>query len=107
MNVAVAQTPKPTQQDLRYTLPPWMAAFVVFTLVPQLTMLPPAGRGFWYMPGLVLMGLVEGAFGGLVFVCLQRWRNPKDGRTTRIRNYLFAGIIVGVGSLLVMTAIYS
>jgi hypothetical protein len=42
MNVAVAQTPKPIQQDLRYTLPPWMAAFVVFTLVPQLTMLPPA-----------------------------------------------------------------
>ena len=106
MNTAVAQSPKPIDQDLRYWLPRWMAAFVVITLVPQLIMSPPAGRGFWYIPNLVLIGLLEGAFGGLVFVGLQRWWNPGDSRARRIRNYLFAGIIVGVGSLLAMTAIY-
>jgi hypothetical protein len=57
---------------LRYYLPRWMAAFVVITLIEQLAMFPPAGRGFWYIPNLVFFGLIEGAFGGLVFVGLQR-----------------------------------
>jgi hypothetical protein len=107
MNTAVAQTLKPIRQDLRYYLPRWMAAFVVITLIEQLAMFPPAGRGFWYIPTLVFFGLVEGAFGGFVFVCLQRWWNPKDTRVVRIRNYVAAGIIVGVGSLWAMTALYS
>lgn len=107
MNAAVARTRKPIQQDLRHALPRWMAILVVITLIPQLIMFPPAGRGFWYIPNLVLIGLIEGAFGGLVFVGLQRWWNRGDSRPRRIRNYLFAGIIVGVGSLFAMTAIYS
>ena len=107
MNTAVIQTPKPLQRDLRYYLPRWMAAFVVITLIEQLAMFPPAGRGFWYLPNLVFFGLIEGAFGGLAFVGLQRWWNPRDSRPRRIRNYLLASIIVGVGSLLTMTAIYS
>jgi hypothetical protein len=107
MNTAVAQTRKPIHQDLRYTLPRWMAAFVVITLIEQLAMFPPAGRGFWYIPNLVFFGLIEGAFGGLVFVFLERWWNPKDSRVVRIRNYVAAGIVVGVGSLWVMTAIFS
>jgi hypothetical protein len=107
MNTAVAETQKPFRQDLRYTLPRWMAILVVITLIPQLIMFPPAGRGLWYIPGLVLMGLVEGAFGGLLFVCMQRWWNPRDSRVVRIRNSVAAWIIVAVISLWVMTAIYS
>jgi hypothetical protein len=107
VNAAVAQTPKPLQQDLRYYLPRWMAVFVAITLIPQLLMFSPGGRGVWYIPSLVVIGLVEGAFGGLVYVGLQRWWNPKHSRPRRIRNYLFAGIIVGVGSLWAMTAIFS
>ena len=103
----VAQTPKPIQQDLRHYVPRWMAVFVLITLIPQLTMFPPAGRGFWYIPNLVFFGLIEGAFGGLIFVGLQHWWNSKDSRPRRIRNYLLASIIVGVGSLWAMTAIYS
>jgi hypothetical protein len=106
MNTAVAQTRKPFQQDLRYYLPRWMAAFFVFSLIQELMLFPSTGRG-WNTPSLVVIGLVEGAFGGLVFVCLQRWWNPKDSRVVRIRNYVAASIIVGVGSLWVMTAIYS
>lgn len=107
MNTAVVQSPRPIKQNLRYLLPRWIAAFVVITLIEQLAMFPPAGRGFWYIANLVFFGLIEGAFGGFVFVCLQRWWNPKDSRVVRIRNYVAAGIIVGVGSLWVMTAIYS
>ena len=106
MNTAVAQTRRPMQQDLRHYLPRWMVVFVVITLVPQLIMFPPTGHGLWYIPSLVLIGLIEGAFGGLVFVGLQRCWNPKDIRPRRLRNYSFAGIIVGVGSLWAMTAIY-
>jgi len=95
------------QQDLRHYLPRWMAILVVITLVSQLIMFPPEAYGFWYIPGLVLMGLVEGAFGGLLFVCMQRWWNPKDSRVVRIRNSVAAWIIVAVVSLWVMTAIYS
>jgi hypothetical protein len=107
MNTAIAETRKPIQQEIRYYLPRWMAILVVITLVPQLIMFPPAGRGFWYIPGLVLMGLVEGALGGLLFVCMQRWWNPRDSRVVRIRNSVAAWIIVAVGSLWVMTAIFS
>jgi hypothetical protein len=99
MNTAVGETQVPFRQDLRYTLPRWMAILVVMTLIPQLIMFPPAGRGLWYIPGLVLMGLVEGAFGGLLFVCIQRWWNPRDSRVVRIRNSEAACIIVAVGSL--------
>ena len=106
MNTAVANTRKPIQQQLRYYVPRWMVAFLAITVIPDLVMSPPAGRGPWTISGLVLIGLLEGAFGGLVFVCLQRWWNPKDSRAVRIRNYLAAGIIVGVGSLWVMTAIH-
>jgi hypothetical protein len=60
VNVAVAQTRKPIQQELRYYLPRWMLVLVVITLIPQLILFRPAGRGFWYIPGLVLMGIVEG-----------------------------------------------
>jgi hypothetical protein len=63
MSTAVAQIRKPIQQDLRHYLPRWMAVFVVITLIPQLIMVPPVGRGFWYIPGLVFIGLMEGAFG--------------------------------------------
>jgi len=83
-----------------------MVVFVVIALIQELTTFPPTGWGLWTIPGLILIGLLEGAFGGLVFVGLQRWWNPGDSRPRRIRNYLFAGIIVGVGSLLAMTAIY-
>jgi hypothetical protein len=107
MNAAVAQTRKPIQHELRYYVPRWMLVLLVVTLIPQLIMFPPAGRGLWYIPGLVLMGLVEGAFGGLLFVCMQRWWNPRDRRVARIRNYVAACIFVGVGSLWAMTAIYS
>jgi H+/Cl- antiporter ClcA len=108
MNTAVAaQTRKPIQQDLRYQLPRWMVVFVVIALTQELTTIPPTGWGLWTMPALIVIGLVEGAFGGLVFVGLQRWWNPGDRRSGRIRNYLFASIIVGVGSLWAMTAIYS
>ena len=105
MNTVVAQARKPFHHDLRYALPRWMAGFVVITLIEQLAMFPPAGRGFWYIPNLVFFGLIEGAFGGLAFAGLQRL-NPKDSRPGRIRNYLFASMIVGVGSLLAMTTIY-
>jgi hypothetical protein len=47
MNTAVAETRKPIQQDLRHALPRWMLVLVVITLIPQLIMFPPAGRGFW------------------------------------------------------------
>jgi len=107
MNSAVAQTRKPIQQELRYYLPRWMIVLVVITLIPQLIMFPPMGRGLWYIPGLVLMGLLDGAFGGLLFVCMQRWWNPRDSRVVRIRNSVAAWIIVAAVSLWVMTAIYS
>ena len=106
MNATVSEASKPLQQDLRYALPRWMAAFVVITLIEQLAMFPPTGRGLWYVPSLVVIGLVEGAFAGLVFVCLQRWWNPRDSRVMRLRNYVAAGIVVAVGSLWAMTAIY-
>lgn len=107
MNVAVAQAPKTIQQDFRYYLPRWMAAFVAITLIQELISHPSTGRGLWAIPTLIVIGLVEGAFGGLVFVGMQRLWNRKDSRVVRIRNYVAAGIIVGVGSLWVMTAIYS
>jgi H+/Cl- antiporter ClcA len=83
-----------------------MAVFVVIALIQELPTLPPTGWGLWTISGLIVIGLVEGAFGGLVFVGLQRWWNPGDSRPRRIRSYLLAGIIVGVGSLFAMTAIY-
>jgi hypothetical protein len=46
-----------------------------------------------------VIGLVEGAFGGLVFVGLQRLWNPKNSRVARLRNGVAAWIIAGVGSL--------
>jgi xanthine/uracil permease len=107
MNAAVAQTPKALQKDLRYYLPRWMAAFLVVTLIEQLAMFPSTGRSLWYIPSLVLAGLFEGTFAGLVFIGLQRVWNPADRRVVRIRNYVAAVMIVGVGSLLVMTAINS
>jgi hypothetical protein len=107
MNTAVAETRKPIQQDLRHALPRWMLVLVVITLIPQLIMFPPAGRGFWYIPGLVLMGLVDGAFGGVLFVVMQRWWNPNDSRVARLRNSVVAWIIVAVGSLWVNFAISS
>ena len=107
MQVAVVQVSKSIRQDLRYYLPRWIGVFVVIALIQELTTFPPTGWGLWTIPGLILIGLLEGAFGGLVFVGLQRWWNPGDSRARRIRNYLFAGIIVGVGSLVAMTAIYS
>lgn len=106
VNNSAAETQSSFQQDLCYYLPRWMGVFVVVTLVPQLMMFPPMVRGFWYLPGLVLMGLVEGAFGGLLFVGMQRWWNPRDSRVVRIKNYVAAIMVVGVGSLFAMTAIY-
>jgi xanthine/uracil permease len=105
MNAAVAQTPKPIQKDLRYYLPCWMAAFVAITLIEQLAMFPPAGRSLWYIPSLVLAGLLEGTFAGLGFVGLQRLSNPRDSRVVRLRNYVAASVIVGVSCLLLMIAI--
>jgi hypothetical protein len=64
VNAAVAQTPKPLQQDLRYYLPRWMAVFVAITLIPQLLMFSPGGRGVWYIPSLVVIGLWKGRSGG-------------------------------------------
>jgi H+/Cl- antiporter ClcA len=106
VNATITQTRRPFRLDLRNCLPRWMVVFVVITLLQELTALPPTAWGLWNIPGLILIGLLEGAFGGLVFVGLQRWWNPGDSRAARTRNYLFAGIIVGVGSLLAMTAIY-
>ena len=63
---------------------------VAITLVPQLIMFPPAGRDIWYVSSLVLIGLGEGAFGGFLFVGLQRWWNPRNSRVIRIRNYVAA-----------------
>ena len=48
MHTALAETRAPIQKALRYYLPRWMAALVVITLIEQLAMFPPAGRGFWY-----------------------------------------------------------
>jgi hypothetical protein len=107
MNAAVVQNPKPIQHDLRYYLPRWMVVFVVITLIEQLAMFPPAGRGLWYVPSVALTGLLEGAVGGLVFVGLQRLWNRRDSRVVRIRNYVAACVIVGVGGLWVMTAIFA
>jgi hypothetical protein len=70
-------------------------------------MFPPTGRGLWYIPGLVLAGLLDGTFAGLVFVGLQRLWNPNDRRVVRLRNYVAAVMMVGVGGLLAMTAINS
>jgi hypothetical protein len=106
MNTAVAETRKPIQQDLRHHLPRWMVVFVVLNLVSELLYLP-TGRGLWHIPSLILISLLEGAVGGLVFVGMQRGLNPKDSRVVRIRNYVAAGIIVGIGSLWVMTAAFS
>ena len=105
MNTAVVQSPRPIKQDLRYYLPRWIAALVVITFIEQLAMFPPTGRGLWYIPSLVLAGVLDGTFGGLVFVGLQRLWNPSDRRVVRLRNYVAAVMIVGVGSLLVMMAI--
>jgi xanthine/uracil permease len=105
MHAAVARSPKPITQDLRYHLPRWIAALVVITLIEQLAMFPPTGRGLWYIPSLVLAGVLDGTFGGLVFVGLQRLWNPKDSRVVRLRNYFASVMIVGVGSLLVAVAI--
>jgi hypothetical protein len=60
MKTQLTEGPKPTQQDLRHYPPRWMAVLVVIILIPQLIMFPAAGRGLWYMPGLVLMGLLQG-----------------------------------------------
>jgi hypothetical protein len=106
MNTAIAEARKPIRQDMRHYLPRWIVAFVAIALIQELTMLPPTGWGFWTIPGLVFIGLLEGALGGLVFVGMQRLWNPRDSRVLRIRNYFAAVIIVGVGSLWVMTAIY-
>jgi H+/Cl- antiporter ClcA len=106
VNATITQTRKPFRQDLRYTLPGWMVVFVVIALVQELTATRPTGWGLWTIPGLIVIGLLQGAFGGLVFVGLQRWWNPGDSRPSRLRNYLLVGIIVGVGSLFAMTAIY-
>jgi hypothetical protein len=107
MSAASSQATRPIQQDLRYYLPRWIAAFVVITLIEQLAMFPPTGRGLWYIPSLVLAGLLNGTFAGLVFVGLQRLWNPSDGRVVRLRNYFAAVMIVGVGGLSVMIAINS
>lgn len=106
MNATITQPRQPFRRDLRNYLPRWMVVFVVIAVIQELMTFPPTGWGLWTIPALILIGLSEGAFGGLVFVGLQRWWNPGDSRARRIRNYLFAGIIVGVGSLLAMTAIY-
>lgn len=107
MNTAAVQSRSPVLQDLRYQLPRWMLVFVVVTLIPQVMMFPPAGRSFWYLPSLVLIGLLEGGVGSVLFVGLQRWWNPKDDRVARIRNYLAATVIVAVGSLLAMTEVHN
>jgi hypothetical protein len=106
VTATITQTRKPFRQALRYYLPRWMVVFVVIAFLQELTASPSIARGFWTIPGLIVIGLLEGAVGGLVFVGLQRWWNPGDRRPRRIRNYLFAAIIVGVGSLFAMTAIY-
>jgi hypothetical protein len=103
---SIAETRKPLQEDLRYYLPRWIAVFVVITLTQELVMSPSKPQGLWTIPSLVLIGLLEGAIGGLLFVGLQRWWNPRDSRVVRIRNYVAALMIVGVGSLFAMTAIY-
>lgn len=105
MNTAVVQSRKPFSQDLRYYVPRWMAVLVAMTLIPDLMMYPPTGRGIWYIPGLILIGLVEGAVGAFIFVGLQRWSNPKDNRVARLRNSVVAWILVAVGSLWAMTVI--
>jgi xanthine/uracil permease len=105
MSTAFTQARKLFQQDLRYYLPRWIAALVVVTLIEQLAVFPPTGRGLWYIPSLVLAGVLDGTFGGLVFVGLQRMWNPSDRRVVRLRNYFAAVMIVGVGSLLVAVAI--
>jgi hypothetical protein len=83
-----------------------MAVVVAITLMQQLTTATANEQSFWSIPGLVLIGLLEGAFGGVVFVALQRWLNPNDNRVRRIRNYVVAIMAVGAGSLGAMTAIY-
>ena len=107
MNTAVVQSRKPFRQDLRFYVPRWMAVVVVITLIQQLTTATANEQSFWSIPGLVLIGLLEGAFGAAVFVGLQRWWNPKNSRVVRLRNSVLAWILVAVGSLWVMTAIYS
>jgi hypothetical protein len=106
MNAVVAHARRPFQQDLRYYLPRWMAVFLAITLIQELTTPPPTGQVLWYVLGLVLIGLIEGAVGGFVFVGLQRMWNPRDSRVVRIRNYVAALVIVGVGGLFALTAIY-
>src|SRR5580692_11202763 len=51
-----AQTTKRAQQDLRYQLPRWMAAFVVIALIQELTTIPPTGFGLWTIPALIVIG---------------------------------------------------
>jgi len=106
MSAAVAQTRKHFQQDLRYCVPRWMAVFVIITLIQELVMSPPKLQVIWTIPSLVLICLLEGAIGGLLFVALQRWWNPRDSRVVQIRNYVAAIMVVGVGRLFAMTAIY-
>jgi len=107
MNAAVGESRKPVQQDAGYYLPRWIAVFVAITLIPQGIMVPPTVKDIWYTPSLIFIGICEGTLGGLLFVGLQRWWNPRDSRVVRIRNYVAAGTSVGVGSLLATTAIYS
>src|ERR1700733_5102451 len=57
--------------------------------------------------GLGSHGPRGGAVGGLLFVGMQHWWNPRDSRVVRIRNSVVAWIIVGVGSLWVNFAISS
>ncbi|HEY6619132.1 MAG TPA: hypothetical protein VIY68_06295 [Steroidobacteraceae bacterium] len=106
MNASVTQTRKPFRQELRYYLPRWMAVVLAITLVQDFTTATLTEQSFWSLPGLVLIGLLEGAFGGLVFVGLQRWLNPNDSRPRRLRNYLVAIMVVGIGSWLTIAAIY-
>lgn len=107
MNAAAVQSRKPVQQDLRYYLPRWMLVFVVITVIQELAISPSEPPGRWTVPNLVLIGLLEGTVGGLVFVGLQRRWNPKNSRVVRIRNSVAACIIVAVGSLWVNSAISS
>ncbi len=102
MNRAVAETRKAVQQNLGYHVPRWIVVFLALTFIQELTTTQ-TGHSLWHIPSVLLVGLLEGAFGGLVFVGLQRWLNPRDSGAKRIRNYFVAIMAVGVGSLCLMT----
>jgi hypothetical protein len=106
MNIALAATQKPVLQDLRYYVPRWMIVFLAITFIQELTTLPPVGQGLGHMLSALLIGLSEGAFGGLFFVGLQRWLNPQNTGAKRIRNYFVAIMTVGVASLFALAAVY-